>query len=893
MKGQFQGWDEVGKRLRHRVKQEASRADPWLNQGQRDSLEAIAERINHHGLILADEVGMGKTRIVAAVVKAVMDAGGRAAMFIPPGLGYQWNRELRDSKVFAPPMLRSLWDYLKAWEPGAEPSPWFQCNAVLVSHLFSNWRFHAAGKNWRWALLPTLYAYWRKRQGLPFPKWGKDEALKDTWVLAAAKSICEAIPGDTDHAAYRRMEEIRERCKGTNLLDGELYGAGQSLREPFERVVGLGLGTFDLIVVDEAHKSRSVDSALTRLIDTVVLHSAQARRLAMTATPVELDVNQWRQSLQRIGMEDVQLERIGPVLQEFAEATREVRQRWRGNVSCRECFKKAAVAYQEALSPFLIRRDKREDETVQLFERSSQEPYYAYRQCIEIDIDVLNLTRPWKQAVCAAESLSVAESNSWDSKTKRLRLTFANGHGLAKILDEAKSDDTLDAEQTRQDTGDNAATNNEEPAGQGQDKRRERVDWWKGRMQGVFTSAKGVLFEHPAIRATVEEIERLVQCGEKVLVFGRYTVPMRALVQLLNAREMLRSLQAGRSWPQAKIHDAESDEDSMTAAVLAAISQMQVRKSVSSLNATLGTQYNRLERMRETFRKNFIERVEAGLAGPIGALSSRAVTLFAAFKDATRNQEAATGLKAPLQLVSRAVMNLIGPDEALEASTEELARAFIDLMDAVTDKNEGDVNGDGLLDEEETHALWPLVEQRLEEEFGVNRGGFARLMYGNTSHPSRRIIQAGFNRPGSFPRVLVAQSLVGREGLNLHQACRVVILLHPEWNPGVVEQQIGRVDRVGSHWGAMLKQAVAENASGESLPRILVKPVIFRGTYDEYNWQVLMERWADLRAQLHGVVVPFDQAQGVSCDLAIIEELSRAAPTFSPGRAKPGGAGTP
>lgn len=31
--------------------------------------------------------------------------------------------------------------------------------------------------------------------------------------------------------------------------------------------------------------------------------------------------------------------------------------------------------------------------------------------------------------------------------------------------------------------------------------------------------------------------------------------------------------------------------------------------------------------------------------------------------------------------------------------------------------------------------------------------------------------------------------------------------------------------------------------------------MVFRGTYDERNWDVLRERWDELRAQLHGVVI--------------------------------------
>ena len=135
-----------------------------------------------------------------------------------------------------------------------------------------------------------------------------------------------------------------------------------------------------------------------------------------------------------------------------------------------------------------------------------------------------------------------------------------------------------------------------------------------------------------------------------------------------------------------------------------------------------------------------------------------------------------------------------------------------------------------MIDEDEADNLWATLRDRIREEYQRTRGGFARFMYGGTSQHSRRIIQLAFNRPRSTPQVLVAQSMVGREGLNLHEACRMVVMLHPEWNPGVAEQQIGRVDRVGSHWSKELERAIAAGVSGEALPRIEVRPVVFRGT---------------------------------------------------------------
>ncbi len=126
-------------------------------------------------------------------------------------------------------------------------------------------------------------------------------------------------------------------------------------------------------------------------------------------------------------------------------------------------------------------------------------------------------------------------------------------------------------------------------------------------------------------------------------------------------------------------------------------------------------------------------------------------------------------------------------------------------------------------------------------------------------------------------------------GLNLHEACRIVVLLHPEWNPGVVEQQIGRVDRVGSHWCNVSGKSIEEQASVEALPRIEVRPVIFRGTYDEFNWQILQSRWKDLRAQLHGEVIPPSDTLFGAEEVDLAEKISNMAPNFSPTRDSPTG----
>ena len=111
----------------------------------------------------------------------------------------------------------------------------------------------------------------------------------------------------------------------------------------------------------------------------------------------------------------------------------------------------------------------------------------------------------------------------------------------------------------------------------------------------------------------------------------------------------------------------------------------------------------------------------------------------------------------------------------------------------------------------------------------------ARLLQGSTGWDTRRYLQAAFNRRGASPGVLIAQSQVGREGLNLHEACRVVLQFHAEWNPAILEQQIGRVDRKGSLWEELARRWLDGGVDGTP-SFIEIRQLVFEGTYDAYKW---------------------------------------------------------
>ncbi len=176
-----------------------------------------------------------------------------------------------------------------------------------------------------------------------------------------------------------------------------------------------------------------------------------------------------------------------------------------------------------------------------------------------------------------------------------------------------------------------------------------------------------------------------------------------------------------------------------------------------------------------------------------------------------------------------------------------------------------------------------LRQQRLHRAFVDNHDGrqslHARLLQGSTEWETRRYLQSAVNREGSSPEVLIAQRQVGREGLNLHESCRVVVQFHAEWNPAVLEQQIGRVDRKGSRWERLARKWLeGESRLGPTF--IEVRQLVFEGTYDAFQWERVKRRQHYFNASLFGSLLPPEAWDRIPPERRV--ELVRAASSFSP-----------
>ena len=861
----FAGWNAVADALRTRAAAERAR-DPnaaRLNTGQQAALEAIAGRLaggqdNHHrGVIIADEVGMGKTRVAVAVARAVVQERGRVSVAVPPGLQYQWRRELEGDNLKAPPMVHTL-DRAR-FAPSEDRRAWRTGPLVLVSHVFPNWRIRADAT--RWAILPLLVAQHAKARDGRLPRG------YHTWVASigareekrARKLYAHLAASDhTQALAWLDAEVDVPEPWMHRYHHADRYHVGGDLRDGLEYAVGLNLGRFDLVIVDEAHKARGESSGLSRLLGRVLHLTATPARLGLTATPLALDISEWSHSLLRVGVAGPEAAVRDGHIRGYQEATRALADRWKTSDADRIRWRVAARGFELALRPFVLRRDKREDTQVQRFARSSWSAH-DYRHSRPTRIDPADLSMHWREVVFAAEGLSAASSGVRDPAAKRLRLTLANGHGVAAMVAEAHEGSTGSSDLSSPEA-----------------RRDARAAFWRGLIRTRAAVEGNPLLHHPHLVQAVNLIEQQDDAGQKVLVFGRFTAPMEALVSLLNARARLRWMRNDGSepWPEELAGGTFPAAEDLVAADQLGID----RTELPSMLERHRQRVRRYERDREWFRANVLTL--STRAGALPGLAPGLASLLASARSEGQPDRDAALARALLDLMPPEARSRALARSDSEALLRDIAEAARPLLAAATDQDSTDENDQP--DEAEARHVWEAARAMVDLDFATRRGGFARLLQGSTRLDTRRLLQAAFNRLHSFPRVLVAQSIVGREGLNLHEACRVVLLLHPEWNPGVAEQQIGRVDRLGSRWARELDEAIAQGVSPDRWPRIEVHSIVFGGTYDEHHWGVLERRWQDLRAQLHGEVIPTARAGDDPELRARAQSLNDDAPSFSP-----------
>jgi hypothetical protein len=806
-----------------------------LDAGQRASLMWMAERLpQQRGLVLADEVGTGKTRIACVVVHAVLEAGGRAAVVVPHGLMHQWVAESRKLHANgpAPKELTTFTNFLsevspndaswKDFSPSPDRSEWW-----LISHGFRAPLVRSNSDVWR-AALPAfveLHLASRAQRNDGRTRIGKlqrEIGNAGTSWNGMARIAREVVP------RVRECPDLRKRLKNLPPINVSswnndallaAFGNGGDGRPLTEELLGLWLGEFDIMVIDEAHKSRGeVDiegtvhgavsgTVLARLVDVLLKQFETGRRICLTATPMELELDQWLSLLERARW-GLDLERGRQVVKRLHEAA--VRAAVAPDEGSRlDELCAASREFTRTLVPYVTRRRRDEDPLVTTFRTKASRPDgnpHPHRQLRRVPIgwpEPVGQNSPWLDVLFAAECMSesargltLKDTEGWPHAVRDAYTKLSAGH---VSIDLSETNEPLRVPEPD--------VVNDHTRG-----KIIRAAYWYRRIRD---GRKRVLerlppmsgakldpdTEHPRILAAVKEIESWTLQSEKVLVFGVFLRPLKLLRDVLNVRHALRAADAGR--PIA--HVVHGDP----ALLGIALRQLERLRSQAELSGRLTTgndvemrralaeshkAYERLRRqVRERAKKPVIEWcTDPTLLG--GAPVER--ELKGALED---------------HLVSFVL------DHFLDTKSDEVTRERFDLLTSqfVVERLRpllGEL-GDEDSDQEQAMLRQQAVRALLDDD-DVRQSVHARLLQGTTAWNTRRYLQAAFNRPGASPWVLIAQSQVGREGLNLHESCCVVVQFHAEWNLAVLEQQIGRVDRKGSLWERRAEKWLKEGAQG-------------------------------------------------------------------------------
>ena len=903
-------WVRAASALRKLVAEDGSmpREEQHLDDGQRASLTWIAKRLPQSGVVLADEVGTGKTRIACAVVHAVLEAGGRAAVVVPHGLMHQWiaeSRKLRASSP-APKELTTLTKFLrevsaneasgKDFSPRPDEPEWW-----LISHGFRAPLVRSNSDPWR-AALPAfvgLHLASRAERDDGRTRIGKlqreiENARASSWrwngMARIASEVAPRVRGRRDlRKRIKRLPPLNVSSRNNNALLAQFGNSGDG-RPLTEELMGLWLGEFDLLVIDEAHKGRGeVDVAdpalgaasgtvLARLVDALLTQPNTGRRLCLTATPMELELSQWLDLLGR-ARSGIDRARGSQVVKHLRDAAR------RAAVAPDEgsrldelCV--AARDFTKTLAPHVTRRRRDEDPLVTSFRAGAALPdglSHPYRRLQRVQIgwtDTVGQNSPWLDVLFAAECMSqsvrgltLKDTADWPRAVRDAYTKLSAGHVSLDLSETSEplrvpDPDVVD-DHTRRKIARAAYWYRRLRDG------RKRVIEGLPPVNGAEVNPDA---EHPRIHAAVKEIERWTLEREKVLVFGVFLRPLRILRDVLNVRHALRAADASR--PIA--HGVHTDP------------------------GLLGIAFRQLERLR----------VEGGLSGRLaagnGAEMRRALAdSHKAYKRLRRKARKRAKKSVAAWRTNPTLLGGAPIDRKLEgaladhlisfvlddflATTSESDEVTHERFDALTAKFVEEwlrpllvELGDEDVDEEQAMLRQEALRALLEDDDG-RQSFHARLLQGDTGWETRRYLQAAFNRRGASPWALIAQSQVGREGLNLHKSCRVVVQFHAEWNPAVLEQQIGRVDRKGSLWEQCAQEWLKGNRTGPP-PFVEVRQLVFEGTYDAFQWDRVMRRQLVFDASLFGSLLPADAWHRVPSDR--VQDLLEAAPSFRPPQVK-------
>lgn len=384
------------------------------------------------------------------------------------------------------------------------------------------------------------------------------------------------------------------------------------------------------------------------------------------------------------------------------------------------------------------------------------------------------------------------------------------------------------------------------------------VEWYEEQIQNLIPSLdepEKERYRHPKIRAVVDRTVKLWEASEKVLIFCHYRKTAEALRDHLR-----REVQAAA---------LKSMSDRLGPALGSQVKWSHLLRIAQRLRDPKSPWHQEILQLLHT---SFSVSEFSGLREHEDRLVSYMTryvcspTFVARYlpweepevkKSLIKEVHSLKAVRAGIEALRSAL------DRKTDASGTTITQRFEEFLKFAQEK--ADLGKAGATNEEDREEKDPLtdymdaVEHCLLVQEGTESGedltrrrGVSRvrifpvvqMVYGSTKRDLRERLMLGFNSP-LFPEILISSPVLG-EGVDLHRFCRFVIHHDLDWNPSILEQRIGRLDRISC------------KAELVGQPIVVFEPFL-AGSADEKMFRVVRdrERWFQI---VMGQRFEFDEA---------------------------------
>lgn len=910
------------------------------------------------GLILADDVGMGKTYValgVAAHYVVENNYEKQIIVLVPPGVRHKWPRDWSEFTSLLPAGVRSniratpstlvrASQVLSTLDDGADT----RAHIVFATHGAMSLSFRDP-----WMGLAVLVAATRRRHDganarrtialgaadlfydTPFSRRGADGELiisrlvdrpfaewKRLWNSALdeldgtkgerdARLDDDPVPMAVQRALEKSSEELQEGwdllcqrlpknsqnfSKRMKKLRGEFGGSsGVVARALASSLEHLDLAS-PLLIVDEAHHLRR-ENRLGRLLSEAsdggpatqgIFNGCFSKMLFLTATPFQLDTVELGSVLSRMELVDWKSCKEGAVgiarqkqaeliasLNQMRDLGTRFQQAWAGvgplspHYLDDEHALRAAIDSTPGLNYALTLLDElktRKAETEQLLRgwvirhqrpdmangvaRRQRFPGIAITDMAAANNNVIGLpvtTGAVMPFLLAARLNGVIRAAAETNESALGVSTFALGLSSSfEAYRNTKRAQSAAAEATGDLVEGDAP---EERADLEVDHISELPDqlrWYIDHINASLPLGQAVFDDpHPKVQVTVQKAADLWAAGEKCLVFCFYFQTGRAL-RVHISREIRRRIaersRAERGMPDATLDDGAVDEEFALLDRLSDRFDSDAAAGIAVIaHATEICRAGNAERSDEVLTDAEIELIASVTLRFVRTRS----WMVRYFDIGELSAEAELSADRARQLVAKAFRMsgaVDGDGEDISGgSLGDRVRAFGTFLRQRNSASRAEILA--ALKELDTGDMVGRASASGDSESfaGVKYLANVRLVNGGSPADLKKRVADGFNSP-FFPEVLIASAVMA-EGVDLHVDCRHVIHHDLDWNPAVLAQRTGRVDRIGS------------KAERVGRPIEVFEPFI-AGTYDEKQYRVVSDRERWFQAVMGGR--PFD-----------------------------------